>query len=125
VGRAATLPFLKPSEHPILHDSISEVIVTGSHRVFAEKPERSQTVAHGPSPVRIRLFWSGRWESNPNAQTFAGGKRTTFNTKKAPLKRSGSVGSSSVVFNSADHKQFKSGQRNTLSSAKLKRLLKP
>src|SRR5271169_3452567 len=36
-GFETILPFLKPIEHLILDDSISEVMVNGSHRVFVEK----------------------------------------------------------------------------------------
>src|SRR5260370_15325470 len=36
-GFEMILPFLKPIEHLILDDSISEVMVNGSHRVFVEK----------------------------------------------------------------------------------------
>ncbi len=36
-GFEMILPFLKPIEHLILDDSISEVMVNGHHRVFVEK----------------------------------------------------------------------------------------
>jgi len=36
-GFETILPFLKPIEHLILDDSISEVMVNGPHRVFVEK----------------------------------------------------------------------------------------
>src|SRR5215470_12433858 len=36
-GFEIILPFLKPIEHLILDDSISEVMVNGAHRVFIEK----------------------------------------------------------------------------------------
>src|SRR5437660_8448722 len=36
-GFEAILPFLKAIEHLILDDTISEVMVNGSHRVFVEK----------------------------------------------------------------------------------------
>ncbi len=36
-GFEMILPFLKPIEHLILDDSISEVMVNGPHRVFIEK----------------------------------------------------------------------------------------
>ena len=36
-GFETILPFLKPIEHLILDDTISEVMVNGSHRVFVEK----------------------------------------------------------------------------------------
>src|SRR5213592_3583904 len=36
-GFETILPFLKPIEHLILDDTISEVMVNGAHRVFVEK----------------------------------------------------------------------------------------
>jgi len=36
-GFEMILPFLKPIEHLILDDSVSEVMVNGHHRVFVEK----------------------------------------------------------------------------------------
>ena len=36
-GFETILPFLKPIEHLILDDSISEVMVNGADRVFVEK----------------------------------------------------------------------------------------
>ena len=36
-GFETILPFLKPIEHLILDDSISEVMVNGPHRVFVER----------------------------------------------------------------------------------------
>jgi len=36
-GFEVILPFLKPIEHLILDDSISEVMVNGTERIFVEK----------------------------------------------------------------------------------------
>jgi Flp pilus assembly CpaF family ATPase len=36
-GFATILPFLKPIEHLILDDSVSEVMVNGANRIFIER----------------------------------------------------------------------------------------
>ena len=41
-GFETILPFLKPIEHLILDDSISEVMVNGADRVFVEKAGSSK-----------------------------------------------------------------------------------
>src|SRR5205807_2991122 len=47
-GFETILPFLRPIEHLILDDTISEVMVNGSHRVFVEKAGYVEEV-HGLS----------------------------------------------------------------------------
>ena len=44
-GFEIILPFLKPIEHLILDDSISEVMVNGADRVFIEKRGYLQPVS--------------------------------------------------------------------------------
>jgi Flp pilus assembly CpaF family ATPase len=39
-GFETILPFLKPIEHLILDESISEVMVNGANQVFVEKARR-------------------------------------------------------------------------------------
>jgi Flp pilus assembly CpaF family ATPase len=52
-GFETILPFLKPIEHLILDDSISEVMVNGADRVFVEK---AGFVEEYCSPLRRRYF---------------------------------------------------------------------
>jgi Flp pilus assembly CpaF family ATPase len=43
-GFELILPFLKPIEHLILDDSISEIVVNGANRVFVEKAARPRAL---------------------------------------------------------------------------------
>ena len=47
-GFEIILPFLKPIEHLILDDSISEVMVNGPDRIFIEKAGYLEQVRGGP-----------------------------------------------------------------------------
>jgi len=57
-GFETILPFLKPIEHLILDDKISEVMVNGSHRVFVEKAgfiEEVRCLAIGEKSLMIAV----------------------------------------------------------------------
>ena len=58
-GFEMILPFLKPIEHLILDDSISEVMVNGPDRVFIEKAGLPPT---GPGRIHWRKIPHGRRE---------------------------------------------------------------
>ena len=82
-GFEMILPFLKPIEHLILDDSISEVMVNGADRVFIEKQGFLAASAGRDAWARGRSWSPSR--TLPGVLETTSRNRNQFSTRACPM----------------------------------------